>query len=381
MGKVIIVGDFFPVKNNINLFTSGDADSLFGKKICELFHSADYRICNLEGVLTDDEERQEKTGPVLVAPTAAVKAYKALGVDYCLLANNHITDAGSSGVASTMETLDKAEIKHLGAGLDDKSILHYDFLDVEGKKVCLYNVCETMYNKPTADKAGAWLYDEYVVCKELESLKAQCDYIIVVYHGGIEKFRYPSPETKKRFHRMADSGADVVLAQHTHCIGCEEYYKGAYLLYGQGDFLLMNFRPKLTALGIVLELNFKDGIQIKKHLVKCSDKFTLSYVESPDFSGMDERSRKLDDDAFVYQQFQQYCQKDLKLYLTAFKSPGFFLRVFRKLMPKHFNKWLCSRAFYRKDLLFALHTLRSEQNRETAIAGIEQLLEKSEGKL
>ena len=102
MGKVIIVGDFFPVKNNINLFTSGDADSLFGKKICELFHSADYRICNLEGVLTDDEERQEKTGPVLVAPTAAVKAYKALGVDYCLLANNHITDAGSSGVASTI---------------------------------------------------------------------------------------------------------------------------------------------------------------------------------------------------------------------------------------------------------------------------------------
>ena len=104
MGKVIIVGDFFPVKNNINLFTSGDADSLFGKKICELFHSADYRICNLEGVLTDDEERQEKTGPVLVAPTAAVKAYKALGVDYCLLANNHITDAGSSGTTTEICT-------------------------------------------------------------------------------------------------------------------------------------------------------------------------------------------------------------------------------------------------------------------------------------
>lgn len=377
MGKVIIAGDLFPVKDNLTLFTNGDVDSLFGEKICKLFQDADYRICNLEGVFSDDVERQEKTGPVIVAPTKAVDAYKALGVDYCLLANNHITDAGNSGVAATMETLDKAGIKHLGAGLNDKTIPHFDFLNVDGRNICLYNVCETMYNKPSADKAGAWLYDEYVVCKELESLKRKCDYIIVVYHGGIEKFRYPSPETKKRFHRMADSGADVILSQHTHCIGCEENYNGSYLLYGQGDFLLMNFRPKLTALGIVLELDFGNGLEIKKHLVKCSDDYTLSYVENPDFHEMDERSQKLGDDTFVFQQFQQYCQRDLKLYLTAFKSPGLMLRIFRKLLPKQFNQWLYSKAFNRKDLLFALHTLRSEQNRETAIVGIEQLLDKT----
>lgn len=33
------------------------------------------------------------------------------------------------------------------------------------------------------------------------------------------------------------AGADIITAQHTHCNGCEEWYNGTYLLYGQGNFL------------------------------------------------------------------------------------------------------------------------------------------------
>lgn len=374
-GKLIIVGDLFPVPSDVNRFIEGNIQNLFGDKICKLFADADFRICNLEGTFTDGKERMEKTGPVLIASTQAIKAFKALGIDFCMLANNHITDGGTRGVKDTIEAIEKADIRHIGAGMNEVAIPHYVILNIEGKKICIYNVCETMYNKPSSSHAGAWLYDEYVICKELESLKSQCDYIVVVYHGGIEKFRYPSPETKKRFHRMADSGADVILSQHTHCIGCEEYYNGSYLLYGQGDFLFNNFRPKLTGTGLIIELVFEnDKLSVKKHMTKCSDNYCLEYVDNPDFSEFEERSSHVNDDAFLYAQFQQFCMKELRLYLTAFKSPGYLLRILRRLFPKHFNNWLCSKAFRRKDLMFALHTLRSEQNRETAITGIEGLL-------
>lgn len=375
MAKIIIVGDLFPIKANIELFSEGDVQTLFGDRICKLFSESDLRICNLEGALTDGNERCDKTGPVICSPTAALKAYKKMGIDYCMLANNHITDAGQQGVADTMQALDDAGIRHLGVGLNETSIQHYDIQTLAGKKICLYNVCERMYNKPASKKAGTWLYDEYIVCREMEQLKKDCDYLIVIYHGGIEKFRYPSPEIKKRFHRMADSGADVVISQHTHCIGCEEYYNDSYLLYGQGDFLLNNFKPEITNLGLIIELNTDEGgLHIRKHMVKCSNDLRLEYVDNPDFTAFDERSVKIQNGAFLEEQFRQFSMQELPLYLTAFKSPGGFFRKLKKYRPGLYRDWLCKKAYSRKNLMFTLHTLRSEQNREIAIAGIESLL-------
>lgn len=377
--KIIIVGDLFPVRSNIKRFTEGDVQYIFGDKICQLFSNANYRICNLEGALTDGQERCEKTGPVITAPTQAIEAYKRLGIDCCMLANNHITDGGHQGVLSTIHTLEEAGVQYVGAGINERSIRHYVKMTVGDKSVCIYNVCETMYNKPTANKGGAWLYDEYVVCKELEALRRGCDYLIVIYHGGIEKFRYPSPEMKKRFHRMADSGADVVLAQHTHCIGCEEYYGGAYLLYGQGDFLLNNFRPEITDKGLVIEIVIdKQGISVQKHMVKCSGDLRLTYVDNPNYKDFHERSRRVQENEYLHRQFQLFCEQELQLYLTAFKSPGKILRIMRRIFPSAFKKWLFHTAFSRRNLMFSLHTLRSEQNRETAIAGIENLLNLAE---
>ena len=375
MGRILIVGDLFPVSQNISQFCVGDIENLFGKRVCELFFEADYRICNLEGALTDHAERCQKTGPVVTASTSAIEAYKQLGIDCCMLANNHITDGGHQGVLDTMHTLERAGIHYIGAGKDVNHIIRSLFIELEGIKLCVYNVSETMYNVPTGRRAGAWVYDEYVVCKELESLKAQCDYLVVIYHGGIEKYQYPSPEIRKRFHRMADSGANVILSQHTHCIGCEEFYNGSYLLYGQGDFLFKNFRPEITDKGIAVELCFDNsGMTINKHVVKCSKNLRLEYIENPDFKEFTTRSDMLKDENFIHDKFYSYCEDELHLYLEAFKSPGLLLRITKKFFPLFYKRWLLSKAYTRRNLLFSLHTLRSEQNRETCIGGIERLL-------
>ena len=213
------------------------------------------------------------------------------------------------------------------------------------------------------------------VCRELEQLKKECDYLIVIYHGGIEKFHYPSPELRKRFHRMADNGADMILAQHTHCIGCEELYNDSYLLYGQGDFLLKNYAPGLTDSGLIIELVVADGrVEIKKHVVKSVDNLFVRYDEQQDFSAFEERSRLLQDEEYIRQQLQKFCDGELKLYLKAFKSPSRMIRRFAAYFPKTYQKWLY--RYNERDLMFTLHTLRSEQNRETAIIGIEHLLNK-----
>lgn len=371
--SIVIVGDLFPTQENVSYFSKGDVDSLFGKEIVNLFVQADYRVCNLEGALTDHPDKIRKTGPVKLAVTSTIAAYKKLGVDCCMLANNHSTDGGHQGLMDTMKTLDDAGIHYIGAGKNEKEIVRHFLKELGGMRIGFYNVSETMYNKPTKEKAGAWLYDEYIVCHELDQLKKECDYLIVIYHGGIEKFHYPSPEMRKRFHRMADSGADMILAQHTHCVGCEEWYNGSYLLYGQGDFLLHNFAPGLTDSGLIMELDVAGGkVEIKKHLVKSVNNLFVRYDENQDFSAFEERSRLLQDEEYIRQQLQKFCDGELRLYLKAFKSPSKNMLRFAAYFPKTYKKWLF--RYKERDLLFTLHTLRSEQNRETAIIGIEHLL-------
>ena len=371
--KIIIVGDLFPVPQNFSEFTAGNVNYLFGGEICKIFREADFRICNLEGAMTDGDAVGVKTGPVVKAPTSTINGVKSLGIDCCMLANNHITDAGHQGVVDTLATLKDAKIPYLGAGVNVNEIRHSQLVEINGYKVGLYNVAETMYNEPSKSSGGAWVYDEYVVCKEIESLKTECDYLIVIYHGGAEKFRYPSPQTRKRFHRMVDSGANMILSQHTHCVGCEEYYKDAYLLYGQGNFLFRSFNNEFTDTGLIIELALKDdGFFVKKYLVNAVG-YTVRYDNKQDFAEFERRSREVYDEEQVLEKFREYCLKEVPLYIKAYKGGRLVTRLISRLFPKTTSRYML-KNYTKNQLLFSLHSLRSEQNREVAIGGIKELL-------
>ena len=53
-------------------------------------------------------------------------------------------------------------------------------------------------------------------------IKKQTDYVICLYHGGVEFYPYPTPEMQARLRRYIYAGADLVVSQHSHCIGCTE---------------------------------------------------------------------------------------------------------------------------------------------------------------
>jgi len=57
-----------------------------------------------------------------------------------------------------------------------------------------------------------------------------------MYHGGKEQCEYPSPRLRKACRAMVRAGADIVLCQHSHCVGCREEYMGGEIVYGEGNF-------------------------------------------------------------------------------------------------------------------------------------------------
>ena len=367
--SILIAGDLLPSEENFRLFEQGNTDSLFGEKICQLFADADYSILNLEGPLTDSTTALVKDGPCIKAPKSTVAGIRELGIDAVALANNHITDFGQEGYLDTIEALDKAGIRHVGAGANADRIEKALSVHLNGKRICFYNVSETFFNIPGQNRAGANLYDEYLVCNDIKSLKQGHDYLIVLYHGGAEHFPYPTPQTRRRFHRMAECGADFITAQHTHCIGCEEYFKGAYLLYGQGNFLFARQKQQqylsLTKEGLVSELVIDEtGLKVKNHLIQI-DGPTLRYAPKQDFSGFIERGKHLDDEDFIISRFKEEKSKEIMEKCILSLKGDFPLRRFIvSLFPNAFTFDGLIRSYTRKQYNRNLYMFQGDRRQE-----------------
>ena len=388
--RIIIAGDLLPMPCNYELFSRGDKEALFGKKLCDLFASADFRVCNLEGCFTDSDQPIEKIGPCIKAPTNTIRAIKELGIDYASLGNTHSMDYGRQGYLDTCRTLAMNGIGFFGWGENAGSVKSYIEAERDGRRIVLYNATERFENAPQKDYPGVNLYDEYAVCRELKELRERCDFLIVLYHGGIEGTHCNTEAMRRRFHRMADNGADVVISQHTHAVGEEEHYNGAYLLYGQGNFCF-HFRADVTPLlaeGLVLELVIDNsGFSAKPHRILRTEKGCM-YDEAQDLSGFYERSRTHDrllmGEEKAREEFEDQFGKDCANWA------GTFFSLFRGMNPSDAEKreTLCPRDFTeylmnsysRKQLLGMQMFMRNEEFNEIGNRILCDLLKKTEKK-
>ena len=233
--KISIGGDISVKADCHELFAQGRGKELFSD-ICDVFDSCDRVIVNLECAVTEKNTKIKKIGPNLSAPLNTVKALKDAGVTDCSLSNNHIFDFGKEGIYDTLEQLKKYGINYTGFGKNENDS-RKDLIITDGKvKVAVIAVCEHEYSYALKNRMGARPYDPYDTNDDIAEAKKDADYVIVIYHGGKEECRYPSPRLLKACRSMIKHGADVVLCQHSHCIGCYEEFMGGHILYGQGNF-------------------------------------------------------------------------------------------------------------------------------------------------
>lgn len=261
--KIIIAGDLVPTESNKNLFDSGNLTSLIGDKLLEIWQNADERIFNLEVPLTDLKTPIEKAGPNLMAHTSTAKGIKALNPSIISLANNHIMDHGIKGLESTLQILNSFEIPCVGAGNNLKDAHKTAIIEKEGKKIGIYACAEHEFSIATEKKAGANPFDPFESLDHIQELKEKCDYVIVLYHGGKEHYRYPSPLLQKTCRKIVKNGADIVVCQHSHCIGCFEDYEGGTIIYGQGNFIFDDVDDEFWNNSLLVQILLEDRIRIK----------------------------------------------------------------------------------------------------------------------
>lgn len=365
MCTLLIGGDFVPTEENKCLFDKAAVEELIGNEISDLLSAADYRIFNCESPLTTLGNPIDKAGPNLKSDPHSADVFKKLGIDFMTLANNHILDYGETGLKETIRYLNERRIAYSGVGRNKSEAAKPYIVKLHGMSVGIFCCAEHEFSIATADRAGANHFDPLYSLDYIRALREKSDYVLVLYHGGRELYQYPTPRQQESCRRMVECGANLVVCQHSHCVGCMEEYSGGTIVYGQGNFLFDCKGDKpLTRDGLLLRVDLSSGqakIQsIPLHVDNGKVRLATGKDNERILSGYYDRSQKVQKVEFVKAEFDNLCHSVSTRSLVYLHGGARFEKGLNRFFHGKIIRW----CYGKKELLRILNFLNCESHRE-----------------
>ncbi|MDD4311708.1 MAG: CapA family protein [Eubacteriales bacterium] len=228
--EIFIGAGVTPTALNAEAFSTGTQSLLFNG-LNAVWKAADARIFSLETPLSNASYCEA------CAPAACASGIAALSPTGVSLCTERIADCGADGIHATRTALKAKQVAFFGAGEDIDAADQPFFFVRHGVHVGIYAVCESESASATEHKAGANPLDLVNLSDRIREIKSNCDRLIVLYHGGKEGYPYPTPMEQKVCRKIAECGANLVLSQGSHTIGCSERWNNTTIVYGQGSLI------------------------------------------------------------------------------------------------------------------------------------------------
>ena len=375
--KVYIGADFVPTDVNRILFENGDMESIIGTQLYNMLCEADLNVFNLEVPLTDTDTPIDKFGHNLKSPRKTINGFKAIPSLLLGLANNHSYDQGFEGLESTIHVLTQANIAYCGAGNDVNEAKKPYIFTKDGIRLGIYMCTENEFSSATMHSAGANPFDVLESFDDVQKLKEQCDYVVVLYHGGKEFYRYPSPMLQRYCRKFVEKGASLVLCQHSHCIGAREDYKAGTIIYGQGSFVFkteyFDNLPHIVADSIVIELTI-DGNEFLIREIPITRTDVGVIVSSDEHAkNVMQMYNQLTDDIknphFVYENYKHFADTHINRYLREFIGRTWIVKAINLLCNRKLVRLLLGKTSY----LAIQNYLSCEAHHELFLQGLKNI--------
>ncbi|MFB9905414.1 CapA family protein [Allokutzneria oryzae] len=221
----------------------GDALSVFDE------HTPDLRVLNLETCVTGDGTFAKGKAVHYRMHPGNLACLTVARPDVCVLANNHVLDFGSRGLADTLTELTKAGIRRVGAGLDAAQAHSPASLALlGGTRVVIAAGGTESSGVPrqwaaTRDGPGVAFVPDLsnrsaeAIAERTLALKRPGDIAIASLHWGSNWGYYVEPGQVRFAHRLVDAGVDLVHGHSSHHPRSIEVYRGKLILYGCGDLI------------------------------------------------------------------------------------------------------------------------------------------------
>lgn len=376
--NILIGADLVPTKSNMNYFENENIEKLVDNNLLKILKEAEYKIFNLEVPLVDNENPINKCGPNLIASTKSGLGIKALGINFLTLANNHILDQGENGLNSTLRVLKELNISFAGAGKNIEEATKPFIFEMENKKIGIYCCAEHEFSIASQNSAGANPFDPLESLDHIQNLKKLVDYVIVLYHGGKEHYRYPSPNLQRTCRKIIEKGGNLVICQHTHCIGCEEKWKNGVIIYGQGNFLFDHSNSEFwkTSLLINIKDNFeidyipilKDGFFVKLANEKAKREILDSFYH---------RSKEIKKEDFIKKEYEKIAESEYIRYLSMIQGRRYnslLFRIINKITNYKLKEYILKYFYPKKNIATLCNVIMCEVHRENFLYKLEKTI-------
>ena len=209
----------------------------------------DLKLVNLETSITTHDEPWPNKGINYRMHPKNVEVLASAGVDHVRLANNHTLDWGRPGLLETMSTLDSADIRFSGVGLNENEAKEASVLETENGRVLVFS-----YGSPSSGIPYDWaakndisgvnflpdFSEERVmeIAANITSEKEEGDLVVFSVHWG-GNWGYDLAERQREFaHELIEkAGVDVIFGHSSHHPMGIEVYGDKLIIYGAGDFI------------------------------------------------------------------------------------------------------------------------------------------------
>lgn len=252
--RLLFAGDVYLSDHVLEAYdAAGGIDGVLSQGYQAEIQAADYFVTNEEFPFsTRGTPAPDKQFTFRVHPEK-VKLMQEMGIDLVTLANNHALDYGRDAMLDTIDTLDHAGIRHVGAGKNLAEARKPAIVELNGRTFAFIGATRVY---PEADWAAgtdsAGMFSAYdggaALAEEVKAAKQQADYVIAYVHWGIEREETPNEVQKSIAHRLVDAGADLVVGAHPHVLQGIEYYQGVPIAYSLGNFVFGSSIPSTALL-------------------------------------------------------------------------------------------------------------------------------------
>lgn len=215
----------------------------FNERLLQEMASADIFMLNNEFTFTNRGEATADKKFTFRAKPENVSLYQEIGVDIVSLANNHAYDYGEISVLDTLDTLEQADIKAVGAGRNIGEASETVYMQAGSYKIAFLAATQIERN-PTPDTKGATEEQPGVfrcnkpdlLVERLKEAKQNSDFVVLYIHWGTESTTELDELQRSQAQLYTESGADIIIGNHSHCLQRIAYINNVPVIFSLGNF-------------------------------------------------------------------------------------------------------------------------------------------------
>ena len=203
--------------------------------------------------------------PLFQGPQQIAPALKQTGYDVCTTASNHSFDGGAAGVDRTLNTLEKAGLRHAGTARSRSEAETPTIVDVKGVKIASlsYTFGFNGLPYPNGQTWRAGKLDAATISRKAKEARDRgAEIVVVSCHWGTEYSAKVNDQQRELAPQLlADSNIDLVIGHHAHVVQPMEQHNGKWVAYGLGNLVAAHREPNSTkAEGLLVRFTFtRDG--------------------------------------------------------------------------------------------------------------------------